>query len=247
MSEWWTYTLSDFLLFSPHTYYRLFEIYNAAIWPVQVLAVGLGVAIPIIIGRAAAAVRGRVVAVIFAAGWLWVAIAFHALRYTTINWGAAYFAWIFGLEAALFLFLGVVAGRLSFGLPRGAAGRAGLAIFLFALLVEPLAAPLLGRGWRSMELFGVAPDPTAVATLGILLLARARGRWLLLVVPVLWCALTGTTLLAMKAPDFWVPPLAAVFAVSLEVWQSRARRRSASTGSLAGARDDGEPPSSRGG
>ena len=35
MSEWWTYSLSDFLLFSPRTYYRLFELYNLAIWPTQ--------------------------------------------------------------------------------------------------------------------------------------------------------------------------------------------------------------------
>jgi hypothetical protein len=31
MSEWWTYSLWDFLLFSPRTYYRLFELYNLAI------------------------------------------------------------------------------------------------------------------------------------------------------------------------------------------------------------------------
>jgi hypothetical protein len=248
MSEWWTYTLSDFLLFSPRTYYRLFEIYNAAIWPLQILAAGLGLAIPVTLGRAAAAVRSRVIAVILAASWLWVGIAFHALRYTTINWGAAYFAWLFGLEAALLLLLGVVFARLPFERPCDRAGRAGMAIFLFALLVEPLLGPLLGHGWKGIQLFGVAPDPTAVATLGILLLARGRGRWLLLAVPVIWCALTGATLLAMKAPDFWVPPLAAVFAVSLAVWQSRARRRSASgTRFPAGARDDGKSASSGGG
>jgi hypothetical protein len=33
-------------------------------------------------------------------------------------------------------------------------------------------------------------------------------------VPVVWCAVTGLTLLAMKAPDFWVTPLAAAFAVA---------------------------------
>ena len=45
MSEWWTYSLSDFLMFSPRTYYRLFELYNAAIWPAQLVAIALGVAI----------------------------------------------------------------------------------------------------------------------------------------------------------------------------------------------------------
>ena len=45
MSEWWTYELSDFLLFSPRTYYRLFELYNRDVWPAQILALALGVAI----------------------------------------------------------------------------------------------------------------------------------------------------------------------------------------------------------
>ena len=29
MSEWWTYRLSDFLLFAPRTYWRQFELLNA--------------------------------------------------------------------------------------------------------------------------------------------------------------------------------------------------------------------------
>src|SRR5262249_57612480 len=45
MSEWWTYSLSDFLLFSPRTYYRLFELYNLAVWPWHVLAIVLGLAV----------------------------------------------------------------------------------------------------------------------------------------------------------------------------------------------------------
>src|SRR5205807_4521090 len=43
MSEWWTYSLSDFLLFSPRTYYRLFELYNLALWPGQIAAIALGI------------------------------------------------------------------------------------------------------------------------------------------------------------------------------------------------------------
>ena len=36
-----------------------------------------------------------------------------------------------------------------------------------------------------------------------------------MVIPVLWCAITGATLLAMNAPDFWIPPPAAALAVAL--------------------------------
>ncbi len=223
MSEWWTYTLSDFLLFSARTYYRLFELYNAAIWPVQILAVGLGLAILVLLRRADR-VRGRVIASILAACWLWVAIAFHAIRYATINTAGIHCAWAFGVEAVLLIWFGVVRGRLTFEWPVHLAGRVGLGILLFALFVEPLVGPLLGRRWTQVEIFGVAPDPTAVATLGILLLTRVRGRWLLMVIPVLWCTTTGVILLALKAPDAWMAPLAAVIAISLAVRQKRARR-----------------------
>jgi len=225
MSEWWTYTLSDFLLFSSRTYYRLFEIYNAVIWPAQIAAIGLGLAILVLLRRAAAGQRRSIaIAAILAACWLWVAIAFHANRYATINWAAVYFAWAFGLEAAVLIWIGIVRGRLTFTQPAGTAGRAGLWIFLFALAVEPCVGLLLGRGWRQVEVFGVAPDPTAVATLGLLLLAEGRGRGWLMVIPALWCAISGATLLAMKAPDAWIPTVAAAVATVL------AARRSGSVG-----------------
>ena len=37
MSEWWTYRPEDFLLFSPRVYWRMFELHNAALWPLQLL------------------------------------------------------------------------------------------------------------------------------------------------------------------------------------------------------------------
>ena len=38
MTEWESYRLSDFLLFSPRTYWRLFELHNEALWPLPLLA-----------------------------------------------------------------------------------------------------------------------------------------------------------------------------------------------------------------
>jgi hypothetical protein len=224
MSEWWTYRLYDFLLFTPRTYYRLFELYNAAIWPAQLPALALGVAL-LVLARRTSASSGRAISGILAAGWLWVAIAFHATRYATINTAAVYLAWMFGLEAVLLLWLGIVRDGLACGRPADPATRIGIAVFLLALLVEPLSAPILGRSWRSAEIFGLAPDPTAVGTLGLLLLATGRRRWLLMVIPVLWCAVTGATLSTMNAPDFWVAPALAVLAVSVAARPWRVFRR----------------------
>jgi hypothetical protein len=207
MSEWWTYTLSDFLLFSPRTYYRLLEIYNAAIWPAQIVAFTAGLAI-LALRR-----RGRLVALLVSACWLWVAIAFHLRRYAAINWAAVYFAAAFALEALLLVWTGVVRGRLDFGRGGETGRRVGLGIFVFALAIEPITDVLSGRGWRQVEVFGVAPDPTAIATLGLLLLAAGRARWELLAIPAIWCLISGTTLWAMKSPVAAIPPLAAAVAV----------------------------------
>ncbi|WP_420799541.1 DUF6064 family protein [Noviherbaspirillum sedimenti] len=70
-----------------------------------------------------------------------------------------------------------------------------------------------------MEMFGLAPDPTAVATLG-LLLCTSRVPWLLLALPLLWCAISGATLFTMGAPDAWVAPATALLALLLTIWKT---------------------------
>lgn len=227
MSEWWTYTLSDFLLFSPRTYERLIAAYNAAVWPAQIAGLAGAISIFVLALRARSRPRAAAIAAttILGAGWLWVAIAFHASRYATINWAAVYFVWAFGLEAVLLAAAGL-AGWIRFeGGPNGLRRRAGLGLLVFALAVEPLIGPLAGRGWRGAEVFGILPDPTAIATLGVLLAAQVRGRWawMVLPLPLVWCAVSGALLLAMKSPVWWIPPAAALLSVAAAVARKRKR------------------------
>ena len=72
-----------------------------------------------------------------------------------------------------------------------------------SILGYPLLAPITGRPWTTAEIFGVAADPTAIASVAVLALVRGRIRWPLLVVPVIWCAIAAT-LWAMDAPEAWV-------------------------------------------
>ena len=219
MSEWWTYHLSSFLLFSPHTYGRLIELYNEAIWPGQLVGLAVGIAIGLSLARPSAW-RTRNALGLLAACWLWIGFAFLLRRYATINWAAAEFAWGFGIEAAL-LAVAAFAGHWRCERKDGVPNRLGIALFLFALVVAPFVAPLLGRGWRRAEVFGALPDPTAIATLGFLLLVRGRGRGVAMILPVLWCLTTGLTLLAMRWPDSVVPLAAAGIAVGAAVSQNR--------------------------
>ena len=223
MSEWWTYSLRDLLLFSRQTYYRLFELYNLEWWPLQIVALTLGVAVFVLLRRGGER-AGRVTTLILALGWLWVAWAFHVQRYASINLAAGYFAWAFVVQALLLLWMGAVRGRLAPAPVGRLQRRAGLGLVLFALLLFPLIGPLLGRSLFQAEVFGMAPDPTALATLGVLLLSGARPAWALFPVPVAWCLISGATLWAMEAPDFAVVPLAALLAVGGALMHARPGR-----------------------
>ncbi len=216
MSEWWTYSLRDLLLFSPRTYTRLFELYNLEWWPLQLVALALGIAV-LMLWRRGGERAGRAIAVILALCWLWVAWAFHAQRYASINLAAGYFAWAFVAQALLLLWLGGVSNRLTPAPATRMQVHAGLGLFLFALLPFPALGLLSGRSWTQAEVFGMAPDPTALATLGVLLLAGARPAWALYPIPVVWCLISGATLWTMDAPGFAVAPLAALLAVGLAV------------------------------
>lgn len=214
MSEWWTYRLTSFLLFSPRTYHRLLELYNVAIWPLQIAAVAIGIAIvALLLGRFRQ--RERVVAGLLAVCWAWTAWAFLYQRYAQINWVAPWFALAFALEALLLTALGVLGARIALEQPAAARTRIAAALVGLVVVGYPLLAPLLGRAWTTAEIFGLAPDPTAIATASALALVRGRIRWLLLLLPLLWCALAAATLWAMKAPEAVVVAAAAALAFAL--------------------------------
>jgi Family of unknown function (DUF6064) len=205
MPEWWTYSLTDFLLFSPRTYYRLIERHNLALWPAQMVALALAIAVAGLLRRPTPA-RSRAIAGILAVLWAWVGWAFVARRYATINWPASYFAWLFVGEALLLGWLGAAGGRLRFGWRRDPAGLVGGALYFGSVALYPVLAPTLGRGWTQSELFGIAPDPTVLGTLGLLLMAEGspHPRRALLAAPLAWCLLGGATLLAMESPEAWI-------------------------------------------
>src|SRR5688572_25885576 len=80
MRDWLSYRLSDLLLFSPRTYYRMFELYHDAIWPAQLLVVAMAVAIIGLLWREDER-GGIVIAAMLATSWLWVGVMFHLRSY----------------------------------------------------------------------------------------------------------------------------------------------------------------------
>lgn len=196
MSEWWTYRLSDFLMFSPETYWRLVELYNRDWWPLHLAALLAGlVALALAVSRKAVALR--VMAILLAAAWLWVGWAFHWQRYAAINWAAQYAALAFGLQAVLLLTLVLRGGHAPAARP--GVRRLGWALAVAGLVVYPFMAWAAGRPWPQAEVFGMLPEPTALATLGLLMISPVAGHGARI---LLLCAIPCVSLL-VGAATLW--------------------------------------------
>lgn len=226
MDAWWTYRPADFLMFSPTIYWRLFESLNRHAWPWAVLLLVSTVWLGLWCVRArsphcrdrADPVSARGVAALMALAWLGVGWAYFWQRFASISTAAETFALAFVGQA-----LGLALLALSPGLRWAAALslRTGiaLALGLWALLGHPALAVAFNRPMAQAEWLGLAPDPTVVATLALLLLLDAprhgftrglqRALWL---VPLLWCAITGVTLWTLGEAQAVVMALLALLA-----------------------------------
>ncbi|WP_163557998.1 MFS transporter permease [Halomonas sp. NO4] len=213
MKEWLSYRPGDFLMFSQRVYERLFVLHNEALWPLPLLALALGAALLLALAFPR---PGRVRAALGLLGlaWAFVAWAFLWQRYAPINWGIRYVVPLFALQALL-LALGLWRGGLKlparWDLPRGL----GVALVAYAVFLHPLTALLHGRGLAGAEVVGLAPDPLAIATLGVAAMARPASRgWALLAIPALWCLASAATLYLLDSPAAWPPLLAVLVALA---------------------------------
>lgn len=221
-----SYRPSDLLMYAPATWWRLVERANVETWPLPALMLLAGLAAGAALAWRADG-RGVVVAAALVAALAWAVVAgvFHARRFAGIHWAAEAFALAFAVQALLWLLL---ARWLA---PRGAHGlrrTAGLAVLALALAGWPLAGALAGRPWTQAEVFGIAPEPTALAALGLLLLVQGRGksasRWAaaLWPLPLAWCAWSALMRGAMDDPLAW-PLAAAVLLTPLAMVATRRR------------------------
>lgn len=234
MSEWWTYRPSDFLMFAPDTYWRQFELHNEALWPYPALAGLLALAWAVALQaaperRRLPLLRGGLVAL--AAMLPFVAWAFLWQRYAEINWAAQGFAVGFAGASAALLTLAVWPSLAPTDHRRG--WRVGLGLVLWAALVHPLLPLLASAPLAQAEWLGAAPDPTVLATLGLLLCVQTNssgvgvraGRWLLVLLRTLalgWCAISTATLWTMGSAQGWV--MATLAALGLWAWGARPRK-----------------------
>jgi hypothetical protein len=203
----------------PYTAEVLFNLmgrYNAA------MGAGVAVAIALALVAVGLAVRpraggDRVITGILALGWLWTGAVFHNDYFAPLNFAAPIYAGLFVLQSALLLLTGVGLKKLRFRAAADTPGIIGLVIIGFALLGNPVLGWLAGWPLAQTQVVGLAPNPTAMLTLGLLLLVRPTIPLHLLVLPVLWALWIGWMSWVLGITSDLTLPVAGVIALAVAI------------------------------
>ncbi len=172
------------LPFSTSQFLNVFQMYNTAVWPFQVILDLLALSAIYL------AVRNynwsnRIISGILAFFWLWMGVIYHLAYFTTINRGAYLFAFLYIVQGILFLVAGVFSGRLQFRYQNNLYGITGILLLVYALLVYPILGSFLGHSWPTAPTFGL-PCPTTIFTFGLLLWTKGKIPLYIYVIPFLW-------------------------------------------------------------
>ena len=210
MSHWWKYPLSEVIPFSLSAYYRLLESHGQALWPLHLVMLVLGLLIltQLVSGGTA---RDRLILTALGSCWLLVAWLFFHETYAAFFWAAPFLGAAFAIQGIALLTVSLLPAKWTVG----AFDRRRRIIVSIILALSLFAYPSIGFALRDASLlteaFGLFPDPTAAATLAVLAGLRGGLGWALMIIPVIWCAISVSILLTLGD---WTSILLIVLAAS---------------------------------
>jgi hypothetical protein len=176
------------LPFTVDQFLDLFQDYNPAIWPMQVVAYVLGITAVAFV-FIPSKLSSRFVSAVLAFFWLWNGIVYHLLFFAAINPLAYGFAAAFVLQGILFFTEGALKPDLTFRFKPDVYSFTGLVFLVYGMVAYPLLGTALGHGYPKSPAFGLAPCPTGIFTFGLLMLVDGSVPRHLLIIPFLWSAI----------------------------------------------------------
>ena len=194
------------LPFTKEQFFDLFAAYNVALWPALIALWIASVAVSVLLLWRRPP-PNRWISALLAVHWAWSALAYHAAFFTRINPAAWIFATLFLVQAALFVWVGIVQRRLSFG-----PSRNGWALVAWLLVAYTLLYPAINAvqhlSVSRIPTFGV-PCPTTIFTAALLMLATSRS-WPLAIVPVIWSLVGGSAAFLLDVRADYALPIAGI-------------------------------------
>lgn len=171
--------------FTTEQFLQVFADYNTAIWPTQIILVGLAL-VSLFYSVRSEYPATKLPPMLLAALWAWSGIAYHIVFFRRINPIAVVFGMAFVLQAVLIV-VAMIRGHLRLAFRPTTVGWLGAALILYALLIYPMLGAALGHSYPNAPTFG-APCPLTIFTLGLILWNAERTPWSVVGVPILWSA-----------------------------------------------------------
>jgi drug/metabolite transporter superfamily protein YnfA len=206
------------LPFTAEQFLDVFAQYNAAIWPIQVVAYVLGLT-AVVVAFMQPRYSGRIITSILAAFWLWTGIVYHGFFFSQINPAALAFGTLFVLQGLLWVYVGGLRDPLIFDARGGPVAVVGGLAVLYAMLIYPLLGIALGHSYPYAPLFGVAPCPMVIFTFGLLLWTRPPVPKYLLVIPLLWSLLGLSAALSLGIREDFGLSVAGPLGTMIVLWR----------------------------
>jgi hypothetical protein len=161
----------------------IFEAYNIAIWPMQVLAYVLGL-VAVYFTWKRIRYSNSIISAILAVMWLWTGIVFCTF-YWAPAYGAAYGFAVLLIAQGILFSMNVFTARLSYHLGSNVYSVIGILFILYAMVGYPVVGYFLGHIYPRALPFGLAPCPTSVFTFGLFMLTDKKVPKSFLVIPLL--------------------------------------------------------------
>jgi Family of unknown function (DUF6064) len=183
------------LPFTVEQFLGIFEEYNRAVWPMQVILVIIAV-VALILSLKKTGYGDKIIIALLAFFWLWIGVVYQWIYFTAINKAAYLFGALFVLQAFVFFYAGVMKSRVSFRVKPNGYSLTGGIFILYALLIYPLLGHLFGHVYPRNPTFGL-PCPTTIFTFGLLLMTHKFIPGYLLVIPLIWALIGSAAALSL--------------------------------------------------
>jgi len=211
------------LPFSVEEFLGVFQSYNLAVWPMQIVAYLAG-AFVVFLAIIQPKHKDRLIAAILSLMWIWNGAIYHIVFFSVINKAAFLFGALFIVQGLLFFWRGVVKNDLLFGFSKDGYSLTGGLFILYAMVIYPLLGYLAGHAWPHSPMFGIAPCPTTIFTFGLLLLTHGRLEKYFLAIPLMWAVVGLSAAVNLRIYEDFGLLIAGLFGTALILIRDRRRR-----------------------
>src|ERR1041385_8134569 len=146
--------------FTVDQFLRVFERYNTAVWPAQLILYVIALAV-VYLAFQQRTDFSKSIASILSVFWIWMGLVYHLWFFSSINRAALLFALFFVLQGILFFIAGVLKSDLGFRLRRDLLGITGSVFLIYALVIYPALGYWFGHRYPAAPTFGL-PCPTTI-------------------------------------------------------------------------------------